>query len=411
MVFVLQVKISGGSFRLIYNGTVCGRIQGARSSLMASQLSHVLIVGASARAAAFSALRAGFQPICADLFADFDLQAVAPAARLSMEKAYPRGFVRWLAETPPSPWIYTGTLENWPTIVRDLSQLRPLWGNPAVVLRQVRSPWKVEACLRSAGLPCPRVSRDPPAGPGRWLVKPLAGTVAKALPFGPPTDRRNRAKVSFGSIEGSPCSAVYVGDGEQARLLGVTNQLVGQSWLNAAPFQYCGSVGPHPDDATNRAFGTTGAVLAQSFGLRGLFGVDCVLQGSVPWPVEVNPRYTASVEVLELASGLATLAKHRRIFDPAAGHADERTTPAAKFVGKAVLYASKNVAIPNTVPLPVPGGLGPWDSHNFADIPHTGGICTGHPIVTVFARANSEAECLCDLQQRVRLLDLWLLSR
>ncbi len=33
---------------------------------------HLLIFGASARAAAFSALRAGLQPWCADLFADAD---------------------------------------------------------------------------------------------------------------------------------------------------------------------------------------------------------------------------------------------------------------------------------------------------------------------------------------------------
>jgi len=33
---------------------------------------QVLIVGASARAAAFSALRAGLRPWCADLFADLD---------------------------------------------------------------------------------------------------------------------------------------------------------------------------------------------------------------------------------------------------------------------------------------------------------------------------------------------------
>ncbi len=34
---------------------------------------RLLIVGASARAAAFSAMRAGFQPLCADRFADVDL--------------------------------------------------------------------------------------------------------------------------------------------------------------------------------------------------------------------------------------------------------------------------------------------------------------------------------------------------
>ena len=44
-----------------------------------------------------------------------------------------------------------------------------------------------------------------------------------------------------------------------------------------------------------------GLDLARGCGLRGLFGVDFVLSEGVPWPVEINPRYTASVEVLEYA--------------------------------------------------------------------------------------------------------------
>ena len=41
----------------------------------------LLIVGGSTRAAAFSALRAGLRPWCADLFADLDLQQRLPSAR------------------------------------------------------------------------------------------------------------------------------------------------------------------------------------------------------------------------------------------------------------------------------------------------------------------------------------------
>ena len=41
------------------------------------------LVGASTRAAAFSALRAGLTPFCWDLFADTDLAAVADVEKLS----------------------------------------------------------------------------------------------------------------------------------------------------------------------------------------------------------------------------------------------------------------------------------------------------------------------------------------
>src|SRR5215813_1264313 len=95
---------------------------------------HLLIFGASARAAAFSALRAGLRPWCADLFADTDLRACCPALALD-PGSYPQGFVQAARQGPPGPWLYTGGLENRPDLVRRLARQRPLWGNDASVLR------------------------------------------------------------------------------------------------------------------------------------------------------------------------------------------------------------------------------------------------------------------------------------
>ena len=55
-----------------------------------------------------------------------------------------------------------------------------------------------------------------------------------------------------------------------------------------------------------------GNSLAFAFGLAGWFGVDFVLRDGDPWPVEINPRYTASIEIHELASGRSLLPEHRR---------------------------------------------------------------------------------------------------
>src|SRR5207253_6364233 len=105
-------------------------------------------------------------------------------------------------------------------------------------------------------------------------------------------------------IEGEPIAAVYVGDGEKARLIGVTCQLTGSDWLHARPFQYCGSVGPVSLPAETEALlERLGNVLTSGCRLRGLFGADCVVRDGTPYLVEVNPRYTASIEILEYATG------------------------------------------------------------------------------------------------------------
>src|SRR5947209_4694969 len=171
---------------------------------------HLLIFGASARAAAFSALRAGLRPWCADLFADVDLRAVCPAVTVG-RRDYPAGLASVVARAPQAPLVYTGALENRPRLVGQLAELRPLWGNGPQTLRRVRRPRTVETILRRAGLPCPRTwqGRQPPTD-GRWLVKPLASAGGRGV--APLTEVRQglpRGNVYLQEqIDGESCAAV-----------------------------------------------------------------------------------------------------------------------------------------------------------------------------------------------------------
>src|SRR5262249_31619060 len=149
---------------------------------------------------------------------------------------------------------------------------------------------------------------------------------------------------------------------------------VGERWLSAAPFHYCGSVGPLELTATElRGFEKLGNVVAVACGLRGLFGVDGVARGGVFWPVEINPRYTASVEVLEYATGLPALAWHRRTFD--SSPPPPPSGPLAnECVGKAILFARADLAFPAFDPwskLPRASGS-IAEMPPFADIPQAG---------------------------------------
>ncbi len=369
---------------------------------------HLLIIGASARAAAFSALRAGLRPWCVDLFADADLRAACPAVALPPGH-YPDGFWEAARPAPPGPWLYTGGLENRPALVQQLAQTRTLWGNDAAVLRRVRSPRSVAALLRDAGLPCPRVffrAEDVPRQ-GRWLVKPRAGAGGTGIrPWTGQALRKGSREVYFQEwVEGEPCAAIYVSDGQAARLLGVTRQLVGVPWLHARPFAYCGSIGPlDPPPPLKADLERLGDVLVWGTGLQGLFGVDCLVNEAGPWPVEVNPRYTASVEVLELALGLPALALHRRAFDPSAPPPGNGPATAGH-IGKAVLFAPADVRFPPKGPwqdaLAGRAGQSPWVMPPYADVPAAGQLIpAGRPILTVFARAASASSCREALRSR-----------
>jgi predicted ATP-grasp superfamily ATP-dependent carboligase len=379
---------------------------------------HLLIFGASARAAAFSAVRAGMRPWCADLFGDADLQKHCPTFLLNRGE-YPEGLLRAIGHAPPGPWIFTGGLENRPTLLEKLAQLRPLWGNHSEVLALARSPTHVFNVLQQAGIPCPAVrsAAGPLPADGRWLVKSLRGSGGAGVHFCEPTqqDRASRGPSGPGSSyfqeykEGDSTTALYLGDGQHARFLGLTRQLVGESWLHAAPFHYCGSIGPiEPSSQLRPRLDRLGDVLASACGLRGVFGVDGILRDEVLWPVEVNPRYTASVEVLEYALGASLLNHHRAVFDSAYRAPNSIPPAEGPMIGKAILYARASLRFPRN---------GPWlaalrhahrlaELPDFADIPRAGQLIErGRPVLTFFARGATVADCTDALRAAASDLD------
>jgi predicted ATP-grasp superfamily ATP-dependent carboligase len=353
-------------------------------------------------------LRAGFAPWCADLFADADLQRACPVRRIEPAD-YPQGLIAVSREAPPGPWLYTGALENRPDIVAEID--RPLLGNPPDVLRRVRSPFLVADAMRAKGLPCPDVRTAPPPNNDkrRWLVKPrrsAGGVGIRVWRNGAGFDAKRFYLQEW--IDGENYSAVFVGDAKrQAQLLGVTRQLIGEPWLHAAPFRWCGNIGPlvfpAAAEANLRQIGNT---LVEEFALRGLFGIDFILRDGVPWLIEVNPRYPASAEVIERRTRQRLMELHCQ--------ASLRTNPggAARqglfaVCGKAILFAERSTEFPKH---------GPWDAAlqmpledlniPFADIPVAGThIEAGQPVCTLFAAGATLAECLSNLQLAARNLE------
>ena len=113
-----------------------------------STTSQVLIIGASTRAAAFSAARAGLLPRCLDQYADADLAAVAPSTRFDPRKD--EACLDPMARAHDcASWLYTGPFENHPALIERLAPVGRRLGNDAETLRAIR---------------------DPCAWPSRWLV-------------------------------------------------------------------------------------------------------------------------------------------------------------------------------------------------------------------------------------------------
>jgi predicted ATP-grasp superfamily ATP-dependent carboligase len=370
---------------------------------------HVLILGASARAAAYSARRAGLRPIAADLFADRDLRTIGPAERIAAD-SYPDGLADAAdAAAPETPWIYTGALENHPELVERIARRRPLWGNDGSTLRAVRDPIAVAAILHHAGLRCPAVRTVAKGLPrdGTWLVKPLASAggrgIAPLLEIGMDDDGSAAVPCYFQErIAGTSLAALFVAARGDATLAGVTRQWVGR---RGSPFAYAGSLGPWP--ITPRVRGrieAMGRALAAGFGLVGLFGVDLVLLDGEPWAVEVNPRYTASVEVLELALGRSLLAEHVRACAPdapaSADPAAHRPGARPPVVAKMIVFSPTACRFPRIAD-PADPPSDPFAVPRLGDVPDRGTpFEAGEPVLTLFSHGRSVAACRRRLERR-----------
>jgi predicted ATP-grasp superfamily ATP-dependent carboligase len=373
------------------------------------------VVGASVRAAVGSLLRAGFAAWAVDLFADRDLRRMAPCVRCPADD-YPDALPHLADGFPAGPVIYTGGLENRPDVVRELAARRPLWGNPPDVLETARDPFFISRALGPRGMnfasPEVHPAYAPPPMDCEWLLKPRSGAGGVGIRRWKPGDPlpAHPARWYFQQfINAAPASAVFVTEGERTALLGVTEQLTGEPWLHAGPFRYAGNVGPLWVNPTwAYLLQRTGETLAVAAGLRGVWGIDFMdVPDEGPFPVEVNPRYTAGVEVLEHAIGVPFLLGHAAAFGgfpvPLAGVVMRRV------VGKAIYFAPRRVVFPASGPwdADLAGDVHPWRLPAFADIPEPGEVIEpGAPVLTFFAKGSTPDECRSRLQSTAAELDV-----
>lgn len=349
--------------------------------------SQVLIIGASVRAAAESALRAGLEPFAIDLFGDRDLRDVA-RSRVSIH--YPAD-LPLLAETfPDAPFLYTGALENAPAVLTELRRRRTLWGNNPAVITRVRDPFRMQSFLAESGfLTVPLLRHDnPPAEPGNWLIKPYLsghGFGIRAAAGNPVND----AEYFQQKLQGEPVGAAFIANGTECRLIGVHRQLAGLPESCSESFRFCGASAPaEPDGDTLHAISQIGSSLTRMAGLTGLFGCDFIVNSNGPYLLEVNPRYTASMELWEELLDRSLVGDHVRacregLLPETAGFLADRR--ALKFI----LYAPEATIVPKGLEdsvREIPGC-------RLADLPETGSaIEPDHPVCTLLVAAGSQEE-------------------
>ena len=371
---------------------------------MTNLLPRVLAAGVSVRSLARSAIAAGYDVLSADGYGDRDLlEAVPPPARHLTVSPFDPGAVATHVTMPYDAVAYTSNFENHPEALEQLSAGRVVLGNPPDVLREVRQAERVHDVLEGCGLASPRVyaaAHDAALhSAGRDLVaKPRRSGGRRWRPSEPLLD----GELLQEWVEGEPASLVFVADGRDAAALGVTRQLIGDAAFGAAGHRWCGnllgnaatSVLPMQDEVVARALAAAQA-LTRAFGLRGINGIDFIARNGEAVVIEVNPRWTAAVELVERSLRLSLFAAHAAGSEgvllalPHPGSDD--------IIGKAVVFAPEGWTAPDT---------DEWLADQMiSDVPLSGSpVPRGAPICTVFATGETAAVCHDALKERARAI-------
>jgi predicted ATP-grasp superfamily ATP-dependent carboligase len=376
---------------------------------------HVLIVGVSTRAAADSAARAGFDVTALDAYADIDQHESVHALSLPRDFATsysPEAIVAAARELPGEAVVYLSSFENHAKEVDALAAGRVLWGNPSDVLRRVRDPAMLVDALARHGIRAPRVlpsdrEQTPPAsGIDRWLSKPRSSGGGHGVTSWRPGQTVPRGHYLQERVEGIPGSVVFVAAAGRGVALAATRQLVGESAFGVSGFRYCGSILPPAigDDAAAAAIALVDAVTS-AFPLVGVGSIDVIATAGELRPVEVNPRWSASMELVDAAHRISMFRIHADAC--ATGMLpdwDLRRHATTTGYGKAVVFARHDVVV---------GDTGRWlEDSTVRDIPRTGEqIAKGQPVCTVLATGADEATCYAKLVERAERIYAELYTR
>jgi len=358
---------------------------------------RLLLAGVSTRAAAESAARAGFDVVALDAYADLDQH---PAVRaLSITRDYgspysPFRIARASRFLDVDAVVYTSGFENHPRSVAALAKGRALWGNAPAVLRRVRDPFAIAKTLGDRGFAVP-ATRDrrtaPEPAPGQqWLIKPRRSGGGHRVRRWTVGDAIGRGEYLQQLIDGAPASLVFVAAGGRVVPLGFSRQLVGEAAFGADGYRYCGSIlvgAGDPLGGVEQCAAMAG-VIANECGLVGVNGIDVVVRDGIPYPIEVNPRWSASMELVERAYGVSVFGAHAAAcrdgrlpdFDLAAAMRHPLVA------GKAIVFAKRTAAA---------GDTRPWlEDPDVADVPRPGDcLMAGRPVCTVFAAADDGTSC------------------
>jgi predicted ATP-grasp superfamily ATP-dependent carboligase len=354
----------------------------------------VVLVGVAARGLAASARRAGLNALVLDLFADEDTRTLAarslPLRRRDGLALDPDDLFAQLARHagPDTPLVLGTGFEDAPELVAQLAARFRIMGSGADTLARLKQPFDLAHRLAGLGIPHPRVFSGPAPDGVPALEKRVGASGGGHVC--PSSQARGPGWYLQEQVEGRAVSALFLGNGNAARLLAFSEQWCAPA--EGAPFRYGGCAGPLAlEPGLFEAIDAALSRLTASVGLTGLASADLILSAGTWHLIEVNPRPGATLDIFDAPPLPPLLRLH---LDACAGELPDLPllVPGAGVEVRAagVFYAPTPIEVRDALP------------HWAADRPAPGTrIAAGEPVCTVQATGRDLADARAVLARRM----------
>jgi predicted ATP-grasp superfamily ATP-dependent carboligase len=374
-------------------------VQSANCKPNGSAQQAILIVAASGRMLAQSAIRAGLKPVVIDLFGDCDTRELAVYVHVTDALTVPplAAAIDCLSDQYAFfGAVYGSGLEKYPQSLEYLYGRLRVFGNSPKTFRRLHDKVDFFKTIERLGQAYPETIFAPPATPEIWLRKPSCsqGGAGIYLTEQAPEEINSRRGGNIywqRYVSGVPMSVLFLADAHRARIIGFNRQ-----WTIAtagAQFVFSGIVNDAElPQAQKSHLNTCLQKLTGEFSLSGLNGLDFIWDGRQAWILEINPRPPASLALYDACYEKGLLAAHLA--------ACGGTIPLLKTVcggcsAYKIVYAPRQCVIPAGIKWP------DWA----IDRPRgRSSIRAGQPICSIMATCASAQEAMILLRTRKNLI-------
>jgi len=351
--------------------------------LIETDIHNMLAIGMDVVSLATSATKAGYKVYAVDYFGDQDLKRVCHES-LSIVKQTPgvtcgqlsanfspeallQLTMELLKKNAIDATLLSTGLDDSPDVLFELNDMIPILGNHPRVIERIRDKMKFFQELERLEIPHPETAMAESFEEVRKrakdigypvLVKPSKGFGGVGIRKAQGPKELKQAlhhaylideKVLIQEyISGISASVSLISSNNETITLTLNEQLLGVNELGQEePFGYCGNVVPLVTNGSvmNRCKNTAEKITSH-FGLVGSNGIDFVIsKEGVPYIVEVNPRFQATLECVERVLGINMVEAHMKAC--LQGILPIIAKKTAVFCTRLILFASQRLVVPD----------------------------------------------------------------